>query len=119
VEEALVALAVRVESRSLPPALEQLVDALLPQRIEDLSARAHARRGLAWERNSDGCGWRLEADLDDETGELLHTTLTAAMATDPENVTDTALAEQARADGRISLRRCPRPARCGNAAMTR
>ncbi|MDX6200319.1 MAG: hypothetical protein QOJ79_3470 [Actinomycetota bacterium] len=100
VEEAFVALAVRVETRSLRPALEELVDALLPQRLEDLAARAHARRGLALERNSDGCGWRLEADLDDETGELLHTTLTAAMATDPENVTDTAVAAELRAEGR-------------------
>jgi hypothetical protein len=99
VEAAFVALASRVESRSLPPALEQLVDALLPQRLEDLAARAHARRGLALERNSDGAGWRLEADLDDETGELLHTTLTAAMATDPENVTDTAVAAELRAEG--------------------
>lgn len=112
VEEAFVALATRVETRSLPPALDQLVDALLPQRLEDLAARAHARRALALERNSDGCGWRLEGDLDDETGELLHTALAAAMATDPENVTDTALAEQARADGRdpygFSPLPCPR-----------
>src|SRR3954470_6641742 len=100
VEEAFVALAARVESRSLPPALDQLVDALLPQRLEDLAARAHARRGLALQRNDDGCGGRLEADLDDEPGELLHTTLTAAMATDPENVTDTAVAAELRADGR-------------------
>jgi hypothetical protein len=99
VEEAFVALAVRVETRSLPRALDRLVDALLPQRLEDLSERAHQRRGLALQKNDEG-GWRLEADLDDETGELLHTTLSAAMATDPENVTDTALAEQARAEGR-------------------
>ncbi|MCA1712151.1 MAG: 13E12 repeat family protein [Actinobacteria bacterium] len=92
VEEAFVALAARVESRSLRPALEQLVDALLPQQLEDRSARAHARPGLALHRNSDGTGWRLEADLDDETGELLHTTLTAAMATDPENVDDSSAA---------------------------
>jgi hypothetical protein len=109
VEEAFVALACRVESRSLPPALDQLVDAILPQRLEDLAARAHAKRGLALERNSDGCGWRLEGDLDDETGELLHTTLTAAMATDPENVTDTTLAEQARAEGRDPYVPSPAP----------
>jgi hypothetical protein len=100
VEEAFVALACRVETRSLPPALEQLVDALLPQLLEDRSERAHARRGLVLARNDDGHGWRLEADLDDETGELLHTSLAAAMATDPENVTDTAKAEQLREQGR-------------------
>jgi len=109
VEEAFVALASRVETRSLAPALDQLVDALLPQRLEDLAERAHARRGLALERNSDGCGWRLEADLDDETGELLHTTLAAAMGTDPENVSDTALAEQARAEGRDPYTPSPAP----------
>ena len=100
VEEAFVALAVRVETRSLPPALEQLVDALLPQRLEDIAARGHERRALALERNSDGSGWRLEADLDLETGELLQTTLNAAMATDADNVTDTALAKEARDEGR-------------------
>jgi len=100
VEEAFVALAVRLETRSLPPALEQLVDALLPQRLEDLAGRGYERRGLALQCNSDGSGWRLEADLDGETGELLHTTLIAAMATDPENRTDTALAEQGRDEGR-------------------
>ncbi|MCU1589410.1 MAG: hypothetical protein JWP11_666 [Frankiales bacterium] len=109
VEEAFVALAARVELRSLPPALEQLVDALLPQRLEDLAAKAHARRGLALQRNLDGVGWRLEADLDDETGELLHTTLVAAMATDPDNVTDTALAEAARAEGRDPYVPSPSP----------
>jgi hypothetical protein len=99
VEEAFVALATRVESRCLRPALDQLVDALLPQQLEDRSARAHARRGLGLERNGDGSGWRLEGDLDDETGELLHTALTAAMATDPENVTDTATAAELREQG--------------------
>jgi hypothetical protein len=92
-------LASRIESRCLRPALERLVDALLPQQLEDRSARAHAKRGLALARNSDGTGWRLEADLDDETGELLHTSLTAAMATDPENVTDTELAAGLREQG--------------------
>jgi hypothetical protein len=88
----------------LRPALEQLVDALLPQQLEDRSERAHARRGLALERNSDGSGWRLEADLDDETGELLHTTLTAALATDPENVQDTAAAAALRGIGDDAVR---------------
>ena len=100
VEEAFVALACRVETRALPPALEQLVDALLPQRLEDAAERGHNRRALALARNDDGSGWRLEADLDLETGELLHTTLAAAMAGDPDNPTDTALADAARAEGR-------------------
>jgi hypothetical protein len=109
VEEAFVALACRVETRSLRPALEQLVDALLPLQLEDASARAHARRGLVLARNGDGQGWRLEADLDDETGELLHTSLAAAMASDPENVTDTATAAEAREQGRDPYAPSPDP----------
>ena len=96
-EAAFVALAVRVESRFLRPALGLLVDALLPQRLADRSAEAHRRRALALERNDDRPGWRLEGDIDDETGELLHAALTAAMATDPENADDTAAAAEARA----------------------
>jgi len=99
VEAAFVALASRVELRCLRPAFDQLVDALLPVQLEERSEGAHAKRGLALERNRDGNGWRLEADLDDETGELLHTTLGAAMATDPENVTDTASAAELREQG--------------------
>jgi hypothetical protein len=110
VEEAFVALAVRIESRALRPALEMLVDALLPQQLEDRSARAHARRGLALQRNDDGSGWRLEGDLDDETGELLHTSLIAAMATDAENVTDTELAARLRAEGHDPYGYRPGPA---------
>jgi hypothetical protein len=107
VEAAFVALATRIESSFLPPALEQLVDALLPQRLEKLAEEAHARRGLALVRKDDGSGWRLEADLDFEAGELLHTSLAAAMATDPDNVADTELRAQAREQGRDPYVRTP------------
>ena len=98
-EAAFVALARRVEPRFLRSALELLVDAVLPQRLADRSAEAHRRRALSLERHEDRPGWRLEADIDDETGELLHTALAAAMATDPDNVGDTAAAAQARLSG--------------------
>ena len=98
-EAAFVALARRVEPRFLRSAFELLVDALLPQRLVDRSAEAHRRRALALERHDDRPGWRLEGDIDDETGELLHTALAAAMATDPDNVTDTAAAAEVRVTG--------------------
>jgi len=107
VEEAFVLLACGIESSFLPPALEQLVDALLPLRLEKLAEEAHARRGLVLVRKDDGVGWRLEGDLDDEAGELLHTALAAAMATDPENVTDTAGRTEAREQGRDPYVRTP------------
>src|SRR4051812_2379199 len=107
VEEAFVALATRIESSFLPSGLEQLVDALLPQKLENLDEEAHARRGLALLRNDDGSGWRLEADLDNEAGELLHTSLAAAMATDPENVTDTAGRASLREQGQEAYLRTP------------
>jgi hypothetical protein len=107
VEEAFVALATRIESGSLPRALEQLVDALLPLRLDKLAEEAHARRGLALQRKEDGSGWRVEGDLDHEAGELLHTALAAAMATDPENVDDTAARAEAREQGRDPYVRTP------------
>jgi hypothetical protein len=107
VEEAFVALATRIESSFLPGGLEQLVDALLPQKLEKLAEEAHARRGLALARKDDGSGWRLEADLDNEAGELLHTSLAAAMATDADNVADTELRAQAREQGRNPYVRTP------------
>ncbi|MCA1712141.1 MAG: 13E12 repeat family protein [Actinobacteria bacterium] len=107
VEEAFVALATRIESSFLPSALEQLVDALLPQRLDKLAEEAHARRGLALARKDDGSGWRIEGDLDVEAGELLHTALAAAMATDPDNVADTALRAEAREQGREPFVRTP------------
>jgi hypothetical protein len=107
VEEAFVALATRIESRALPDALELLVDALLPQRLDKLGEEAHARRGLALQRKEDGSGWRVEGDLDFEAGELLHTVLAAAMATDPENVDDTAARAEAREQGRDPYVRTP------------
>jgi hypothetical protein len=109
VEEAFVALATRIEPSFLPGGLEQLVDALLPHKLEKLTEEAHARRGLALAPKDDGSGWRLEADLDNEAGELLHTAMSAAMATDPDNVADTALRAEAREEGRNPFVRTPQP----------
>lgn len=67
-----------------------LVDALLPNQLAERSEDAHDRRGLELIRHPDGSGWTLRGTLDDECGERLQIALTAEMATDPENVEDTA-----------------------------
>ncbi len=90
-EAAFLVLAGHLEPGHLRAALGQLVDALLPLQLEDRADRAHRDRGLKLVRKSDGSGWTvLQGDLDLECGELLHTVLTAARATDPANPADTA-----------------------------
>ena len=117
VEAAFVALSVRIEGRLLSSALQRLIDALLPQQLEDRTERAHRNRGLVLVRHDDRPGGRLEADLDAELYELLETSLTAAMATDPDNVTDTASAAALRGAGKdpyapgLGVRPRPRMAR--------
>ena len=99
VEAAFVALAVRVERRGLHDALDRLVDALLPQRLEDLADRADRDRGLVLVPNELGPGGRIEAELNAEAYELWHTALAAAMAADPDNPADTEAAAALRARG--------------------
>jgi hypothetical protein len=99
VEAAFVALATRIEKSSLKPALEHLVDALLPQRLEDLAEKVHEERGAVFVENLDGVGGRLEVELDAEGFEFASAALAAQMAKDPENVKDTALAAELRAEG--------------------
>lgn len=99
VEAAFVALAWRIERRLVPSALQRLVDALLPLQLEERTEQAHRDRALALVRHEDRPGGRVEGDLDAELFELLHTAVAAAMATDPENVDDTALAAERRAAG--------------------
>ena len=90
IEAAFLVLAGHVQPGDLRAALGQLVDALLPLQLEDRADRAHHDRALKLIRNSDGSGWTvLQGELDLECGQLLHTVLSAARATDPDNPTDT------------------------------
>ena len=87
-ETGLLWLAEHLAPELLPSALGLLVDALLPAE-HDQRAREHQHRtGLELTKN-DGPGWLLRGELDEETGELLHTVLTAQTAVDPDNTTDT------------------------------
>lgn len=99
IEAAFVALAVRVEKSLLKPALDELVDALLPQQLEDRAEQVHEERGAVLIRNLDGVGGRLEVELDAEGFEVASAAVTAKMATDPENVDDTAAAAALRNEG--------------------
>lgn len=112
VEAAFVALAVRVESAALWPALSQLMDALLPQQLEDRSERRTKNRALTL-LHDDEDGWLIEGSLSDELGERMHAALTAAMATDPEKAADTEAAQRLRAEGlepyESALPTAPRP----------
>ncbi len=99
-EGAFVLLASHLESAQVGPALARLVDAVVPSLLERKAADQHARRGLSLRRHSDGSGWYVSTgELDLETGELLHTLLTAEMSVDPDNPLDTDAYRAARADG--------------------
>jgi len=98
-EAAFLVLARCVEPRQLPGALDRLVDAVLPQALADRADRAFVERRLELHRDDDDGGWTIRGRLDLECGELLHTALTAAMATDADKVNDTANAAALRAQG--------------------
>ena len=98
-EAAFVLLAEHLPVGCLAGALAQLVDALLPNELEKRAARAAEDAQLTLRPNADGSGWLLRGDLDLETGELLHTVLTAMAAVDPDNSDDTGAAERLRASG--------------------
>ncbi len=98
-EAAFVLLAQHLPSTDLPAALGQLVDALLPNELEKRAARGADDAQLTLRPNTDGSGWLLRGELDLETGELLHTVLTAMQAVDPDNPTDTSAAQQLRDTG--------------------
>lgn len=89
-EAAFVMLAIHIEAGLLGQALERLVDACLPQQLEDDADRAHRNREFELTRNYGGSGWSARGQLDDECGELLHTVLTAQLAADADNAVDTA-----------------------------
>jgi hypothetical protein len=98
-ESAFLVLARCVEPDQLASGLARLVDAVLPQQLEDESERAHRDRELNLTRNYGGSGWTVSGQLDDECGELLHTVLTATAATDDDNPSDTAAWAAQRAHG--------------------
>ena len=87
-ETGLVWLAERLAPERLTSALGLLVDALLPAEHDKRAARNEDQSGLELHKN-DGPGWILRGNLDDETGELLHTVLSAQAITDPATVADT------------------------------
>jgi hypothetical protein len=98
-EAAFVLLAQHIPATHLPAALSLLVDALLPNELERRAARGADDAQLTLRPNTDGSGWLLRGELDLETGELLHTVLTAMHAVDPDNPTDTTAAQQLRDTG--------------------
>ncbi len=87
-EQAFVVAAEHLPARRVGPALGLLLDALLPQQLADRSQDAHDHRGLDLRHRLDG-GWLLKGELDDLTGEMLHTALAAMQAVDPDNPSDT------------------------------
>ena len=87
-EAGLLYLAERLAPQFLPSALGLLVDALLPAE-HDRRAQERERDTSVELTKNDGPGWLLRGELDEETGELLFTLLTAQAAVDPSNPADT------------------------------
>ncbi len=98
-EQAFLILARTIARGQLKHALDQLVDALLPNQLDKDAIDDERNRQITVIKHPDRPGWDLDGHLDDELGELWHTALTAAMATDPDNPLDTAMAEALRAQG--------------------
>ena len=98
-EAAFLVLAKHVEPGQLPACLGLLVDALLPDRLEERARAGHDRRGVQLTRHSDGSGWRLSGELDLECGERLHTLLRAELARDPDAPVDSETARRLREQG--------------------
>ncbi len=96
-EAGFVHLAQHIEPALLRPALDRLVDALLPNQHAKRARDAHRRRGFGLTLNHDKTGWQLtHHQLDLTLGELLWTVMHAAMTTDPDNPLDTAAQHQLR-----------------------
>jgi hypothetical protein len=98
-ESAFLLLARHLDSRHLKPALGLLVDALRPNELIQDAADDEQNRGFVLTKDPDRPGWTPGGHLDDETGELFHTALLAAAATDPDNPLDTEAAAQLREQG--------------------
>lgn len=69
-EQAFLVVAQHLPPGHLADALQRLTDALRPEELERQAQSAHDARSATLVRNSGGRGWRLTAELDDETGEL-------------------------------------------------
>jgi hypothetical protein len=95
VEAALVLLAEHVPVRQLKRALQDQVDALLPNLLDKQQQAAADKRGLAVRPNSDG-SWQVEGRLTAECGERLFTVLGAEARRDPGNPVDTLARQHAR-----------------------
>jgi hypothetical protein len=72
----------------LPSALTRITGALLPTKLEDAAELNMRDRRLSLTPLPDG-GGLISGQLTGEAYELLHTALSAAMDTDPDNTTDT------------------------------
>jgi len=97
-EAAFLLLAAHVPTRLLGRALGVLVDALLPNELARRHEDVHRDRSLELRQDADGT-WSIRGRLDAECGELLHTCLTAAQTTDPDNPVDTRTAAELREQG--------------------
>lgn len=99
IELAFLTVAHLVDGPLLTASLGRLIDAILPEALEDRADAAHDERAFTMVRKHGG-GWRItQGELDDPTGELLHTVLAAALAVDSDNPTDTAAYAQLREQG--------------------
>ena len=98
-ERGLLVLAHHVSAVALPGAVGLLLDALLPQQLQDRADRAHRDRCLSLTRNLDGSGWHLRGDLDLLAGERLFVLLQSEAARDDRNPDDTMAAQQLRTQG--------------------
>ena len=96
-EAGLLVLARHLEPGQVRPAVGMLVDALLPNQLAERAENGHRERRL--ELHRDEVGWTVRGRLDLECGELFFTALSASMATDADNPTDTAAAAAARIEG--------------------
>ena len=88
-EAALTWLAEELPARRLSAPLDELVCALLPSVLDEREADGHAWRSLTLTPRPDGKGYRLEGDLDLETGEMIWVALRAEVQRDPDNPEDT------------------------------
>lgn len=98
-EAAFVILAAHVEPGQLGPALDVLVDSLLPAQLEDRHRRGELARAVSLVKMADGSRWRLSGELSLEAGERAHAVLCAEMLRDPANPDDTARAGDLQAAG--------------------
>ena len=97
-ERALVLMAQHLPPSWLTSSLSTLLGALLPGRLEDGARCAERDRRLSLTPDADG-GGHVRGRLSVEAYELLHTVLSAAAETDPDNPSDTSGWQSAREGG--------------------